>query len=148
MNNRMATWLMVGILPLVASCAASRNSVVLGPVGPEPSTVDASAPNGYLKVYSATEDHNDGHIHYYPHTGYTVYLEDGKTVVKTVTNAIGIHDEEPSLVQLPAGNYVVLAEAEDSSMVRVAVVIKPGRLTKVDLQHDWKQRTPAGSAAD
>ena len=111
-------------------------------------TADASAPKGYLKVYTATEDHNDGDIHYFPHTGYTIYLEDGKTVVKNVANAIGIHDEEPSLVQLPVGNYVVLAEAEDSSMVRVAVVIKPGRLTKVDLQHDWKQRTPAGSAAD
>ena len=34
MNNRLAAWLMVGILPLVASCAASRDSVVLGPVGP------------------------------------------------------------------------------------------------------------------
>lgn len=109
--------------------------------------VDTSAPTGYLKVYTATEDHNDGHIHYYPHTGYTVYSEDGKTVVTKVRNAIGIHDEDPSLVQLP-GKYVVLGEVENGGMVKVAVVIQPGQLTKVDLGSDWKQRTLAGNAAD
>jgi hypothetical protein len=121
---------------------------VVGPVGPQPLTADALAPEGYLKVYTATEDHDDGHIHYYPHTGYTIYLEDGKTIVKNVPNAIGIHDEDPSLVQLPVGKYLVLAEAEHYGMVKIAAVIEPGQLTKIDLQYDWKQRKPPGNAAD
>lgn len=148
MNNRLAAWLIAGILPLMASCAASRDLVVIGPVGPGPLTADELAPTGYLKVYTATEDHNDGNVHYFPHTGYTVYSEDGTTVVKNVRNAIGIHDEDPSLVQLPAGTYVVLGEVENGGVVKVAVVIQPGQLTKVDLGSDWKQRTAAGNAAD
>jgi hypothetical protein len=68
--------------------------------------------------------------------------------VTEVRNAVGIHDEDPSLVQLPAGNYVVFGEAENSDMVRVAVIVKPEQLTKVDLQHNWKQRAPSGNAAD
>jgi hypothetical protein len=148
MNNRLAAWLIVGVLPLVASCAASKDLVVIGPVGPEPVKVDTSAPAGYLKVYTATEDHNDGVLHYSPHTSYIVYAEDGKTVVKKVTNAISIHDEDPSLVQLPAGKYVVLAEAEYPGMVKIAVIIRPGQFTKVDLQSHWKQRAPFGNTAD
>ena len=148
MNNRLASWLIAGILPIMASCAASKDLVVIGPVGPEPVKVDTSAPAGYLKVYTATGYHDDGIVHYSPHTSYIVYAEDGKTVVKKVTNAISIHDEDPSLVQLPAGKYVVLAEAENPGMVRIAVIIEPGQLTKVDLQSDRKQRAPFGNAAD
>jgi hypothetical protein len=148
MSSRLTAWLVVGVLPLVASCASSRDSVVIGPVGPQPLVADASTPNGYLKVYTATKDHDDGHIHYYPHTGYTVYSEDGKTVVTKVRNAIGIHDEDPSLVQLPVGKYLVFGEAENADMVRVAVIVKPGRLTKVDLQHDWRQRPPYENTVD
>ncbi len=148
MSNRLAAWLVVGILPMVASCAASRDSVVIGPVGPQPSIADDLAPKGYLKVYTATEDHDDGHVHYFPHTSYTIYSEDGKTVVKKVANAISIHDEDPSLVQVPAAKYVVLAKAENCGMVRIAFIITPGQLTKIDLQYDWKHRTPSGTAAD
>ena len=148
MNNRLPAWLIVGILPLVASCAASRDPVVIGPVGPQPLMADDLTPKGYLKVYTATEDHDDGDVHYFPHTSYTIYSEDGKTVVKKVANAISIHDEDPSLVQLPGGKYVVLAEAENSGMVRIAVIIAPGQLTKVDLQYDWKHHAPSGNAAD
>jgi hypothetical protein len=146
MNHRLAAWLIAGILPLAASCTASR--VVIGPVGPQPLTAEAPAPTGYLKVYTATENHNDGDVHYFPHTSYTIYSEDGKTVVKKVANGINIHDEDPSLVQLPDGKYIVLAEAEHSGMVRIAVIIEPGQLTKVDLQYGWKQRTAPGNAAD
>jgi len=35
---------------------------------------------------------------------------------------------------------VVLGEAENSDMVRIAVIIEPGQLAKVDLQHGRKQR--------
>ena len=105
-------------------------------------------PQGYLKVFTATEDHNDGDTHYFPHTSYTIYSDDGKTVVKKVPNAIGVHDEDPSLVQLSAGTYVVRAKAENSGMVKIAVIIKPGQLTKVNLEHDGKYRIPPGNTAD
>jgi hypothetical protein len=149
MKNRLIARLVVmGLLPLMNSCAGSGRPLVLGPVGPENSTHFETISVGYLKVYTATEDHNDGDVHYFPHTGYTVYSEDGKTVVQKVVNAISIHDEDPSLVQLPVGKYVVLAEAEHCGMVKIAAIIQRGQLTKIDLEYDWKLRAPPGNAAD
>jgi len=139
---------MVILSPLAVSCATPHSSAVFGPVGPRSSPRDELISTGYLKVYSATEDHDDGNTHYFPHTGYTIYSEDGKTVVKKVANAISIHDEDPSLVQLPAGKYVVLAKAENRGMTRIAVIIDPGRLTEVNLEYDGKYRVPPGKAPD
>jgi len=135
-NNRLTVWVMLAILPLVASCAASSDAAVLVPVGPQPLTADELAPKGYLKVYTVTEDHNDGDVHYFPHTGYTIYSEDGKTVVKKVANAISIHDEDPAFVDMPAGNYTILAESEYYGMAKVKVVIEPGKLTTVNLEYN------------
>jgi hypothetical protein len=121
---------------LWSGCVFGSRNMVLGPVGPQPLTANESAPKGYLKVYTATEDHDDGDVHYFPHTSYTVYSEDGKSVVKKVANAIGIHDEDPALVDIPAGTYTVLAESEYYGMVKVGVVIEPGKLTTVNLEYN------------
>jgi hypothetical protein len=140
---------MAGLLPALVSCATSRGPLVLGPVGPQTSGRIAAISAGYLKVYSATEDYQNGSaedldfrsVHYYPHTNYAVYSEDGK-LVRKVTNAIGVHDEDPALVEMPGGKYVVLAESERYGMVKVKVVIEPGKLTTVNLEYN--KQPPSG----
>jgi len=146
MNKRLVMWLTIGIVPVLVSCAGSGRA--LGPVGPQPVQVDTLAPAGFLKVYTATEDHAEGGMQYYPHTGYTVYAEDGKTVVTNVANASSVHDEDASLVQLPAGKYVVEAKADQYGTVRVGVVIEKGQLTAVNLRYDWNHPSPPGKASD
>ena len=141
LKRRFLAWLVVGMIPVLVSCATSRDPLTLGPVGPETSKRVEAVPTGYLKVYSATEDHDDGDLHYFPHTSYTVYSEDGK-IVKKVANAIGVHDEDPALSQLPAGTYTVLAESEDYGTVKVKVVIEPGKLTTVNLEYN--KQPPSG----
>src|SRR5690242_13252957 len=141
MKNQLIVWMVAGALPLLASCVSSGKPLVVGPVGPETSKQIEAAPTGYLKVYSATEDHNDGDVHYFPHTNYSVYSEDGK-LVKRVINAIGVHDEDPSLSQFPAGTYTVLAESEYYGVAKVKVVIEPGKLTTVNL--DYNKQPPSG----
>ncbi len=148
MNYHLANCFAVVMLPLLVACAAPSNSRMFGPVGPQPVTSAELSPKGYLKVYTATEDHDDGDLHYFPHTGYTIYSEDGERVVQKVANAIGIHDQCPSLVQLPVGKYVVRAEAERNGMVRIAVLIKPGLLTVVDLEYDAKQNIHHSNISD
>lgn len=140
--RKVCTLLAVGLLPLLVSCASSP-PVVTDPVGPAPLSKEELKPQGYLKVFSATESHNDGDVLYYPHTAYKIYGDDGK-LYKRVANAVGIHDEDPDLVRLPAGTYTVEAEAEWSGMVKVRVVIEAGRLTNVNLEYDWKRTKPAG----
>ncbi len=132
MQSRFMAWWLAGAIPLVTSCAHPGSLVVLGPVGPPPSQVAGSTETGYLKVYSATEDRVDGDLHYHPHTAYRIDSPDGR-LVKKISNAIGSHDEDPVLVQLPPAAYTVLARAELYGMVKVKVVIAPGAVTTVRL---------------
>jgi len=146
MNKRVVMWLAIGSVPVLVSCAGSGR--VLGPVGPQPVHVDTLAPAGILKVYTATEKYADGSLPYFPHTGYTVYAEDGKTVVTNVANASSVYDEDAWLVQLPAGKYVVKAKADVYGTVQVGVVIEKGELTTVNLRYDWNHPPPPGKASD
>ncbi len=50
MKNRLATWLVIGMLPLLAACATSSNSAALSSVNPQSATAykawdDAMAKN-------------------------------------------------------------------------------------------------------
>jgi len=88
---------------------------------------------GYLEVYSATDRFDDGDVSYYAHTSYVVYTTTGKPV-KTVENHISPSDETPDVVALPPGIYTVEARSEMRGYVRLRVVVKPGRLTILDLE--------------
>ena len=74
MKNRLATWLMVGMLPLFASCAYSSRHAALSPVDPQLAAADESTANGSAKAYTAWDDamaKNDADI---------VRLPDGRIV--------------------------------------------------------------------
>ncbi len=144
MKNRLVVWLMAGMLPALVACAATRGPLVLGPVGPEKQSAGKLPLTGYLTVYSATEEHDDGDTYYYPHSGYSVYSPDNK-LVKRVANSISIHDEDPALVELPAGTYIVLAPSEYYGIVRVKVIIEPGEETTVNLEY---KKPPTRLTAD
>lgn len=124
------------VLALGLSACASDNSHVatLGTVGPKPPNVHPQGPlQGYLKVYSATSEHNDGDLMYYPHSRYAIYHNDG-TRFEWVENHVTESDESPELVTLPVGNYYVMAHSELDGMVKVPVLIKGGQTTVVNLE--------------
>jgi hypothetical protein len=98
-----------------------------------------------LKVYSATDSHNDGDVVYFPHSDYGIHGADGQ-LIKKVRNAISNRDEQPTTVRLPTGRYKVVAEADYYGHVEVPVVIEGGRLTEVHLDGRWK--APNVSVAD
>ena len=134
MKNYMVAWLAAGVLPiLMTSCASSGSPVVLPPVGPEPTAVVEATSTGQLQVYTATRDIDDGNTHYFPHTSYTIYSLDGK-IVRNVANRTSIHDENPTVVELPAGTYTVLARSASQGIVKVEVVIEAGKLTTAKLE--------------
>jgi hypothetical protein len=89
-------------------------------------------PQGFLKVYSATDEFNDGDAWYFPHSSYAIYATDGK-LLKNVENHISRSDEIPEVVALPVGSYVVAARSERDGYIRVPVVIKAGQRTILDL---------------
>ena len=106
----------------------------LCPVPVRPGNLDyrTELPQGYLKVYTATDEFDDGGLPYHAHSSYTIYTTDGK-VFKNVENHISLSDEIPELVALPVGSYTVEARSERDGYVRVSVVIKAGQRTILDL---------------
>jgi len=92
----------------------------------------ARAAEGYLLVYSATDEFQDGGLAFYAHSSYSIYTVDGK-LFKSVENHMSRSDEIPELVTLPVGSYIVEARSENNGYVRVRVVINPARRTMLEL---------------
>ena len=99
---------------------------------------------GYLLVYSATDEVSDGDLPFNPHSSYLIYTPDGK-LFKSVENHMSRSDEIPDIVRLPAGYYIVDARSTNNGYVRVRVVIKPSRQTVLNL--DDESKTFSGSVA-
>ena len=112
-----------------------RDSKVLSPGPVRPGGLDYrdEAPKGYLEVYSATDEFDDGGISYHAHSSYAIYTIDGKAF-KNVENHISRSDEVPEIVALPVGSYIVEARSERDGYVRVAVAIKAGHRTTLNLE--------------
>ena len=87
---------------------------------------------GYLTVYSATDQFDDGGVLYYAHSSYSIYTTDGK-FFKNVENHISRSDEIPEIVILPVGSYTIEARSENQGYLRVHVVITAGVRAVLDL---------------
>lgn len=126
------------IIPLVLCLGGS--SVVKGKSEPltisvvQPETLNdpIESAQGYLQVYSAIDEFNDGGLAYYSHSSYAIYTIDGE-LFKSVENHISPRDERPELVALPAGSYLVIARSNRHGDVRIPVAIEKGQLTVLDL---------------
>ncbi len=111
--------------------ARDRNVLSPGPVRPGNLDYRTKLPQGYLKVYSVSDEFNDGA--YYAHSSYAIYSIDGR-LFKRIENNISRTDEIiPWELGLPAGSYTVVARSARSGEVRVRFVIKAGQRTIVDL---------------
>ena len=127
------------IVLLVLSCgsltraqAGGRDPLFIGFVDPGTRDHGASRAEGYLLVYSATDEFNDGDLVFNAHSSYVIYTVDGR-LFKNVENHMSRSDEIPERVSLPVGSYVIEARSANDGYVRVPVVIKPNRRTLVDL---------------
>ncbi len=112
--------------------AGGKDPLSPGPVRPGNLDYRTELPQGYLKVYSATDEFNDGGAWYFPHSSYAIYTIGGK-LFKNVTNQRSPADEIPEVVALPVGAYAVVARSERDGYGRVLVVIKEGQQTILDL---------------
>ncbi len=93
----------------------------------------ASPAEGSLRVTTPTDNPtvSDGPA-YYVHSGYTVYRADGK-LAAWVPNHFSATDEQVQTVTLPAGKYLVRADATGES---VRTVISPARIATLDLSRE------------
>src|SRR6201981_1654069 len=101
--------------------AGGKDPMSPGPVRPGNLDYRTELPQGYLKVYSATDEFNDGDAWYFPHSSYAIYTIDGK-LFKRVKNQRFRAEEIPEVVALPVGTYVFVARAEREGSGRVLLV--------------------------
>jgi hypothetical protein len=151
-----------GALVCIVGCASAPRVAVQEPVGPSQRIAPGTATGGSLVVYSArrpasvnlnaeaflwNNDQGRNEFMYEPaHTDFIIYGSDG-AVFQRVRNAGREDGENPTLVSLPTGAYLVEAEAEASATatmtVSVPVVVEPGQTTTVHLEPTWQR--PADS---
>ena len=115
-----------------------------GPVRPGNLDYQTELPQGYLRVYSATDKFKDGDTWYFPHSSYAIYTIDGK-LFKNVKNHRSADDEVPEVVALPVGTSTVVARSERDGYGHVLVVIKEGQQTTLDLNL-WEKKAQRGLA--
>lgn len=138
-NHRLCLAALLGVMCMpTTSCenggrgtndhiAPGRPIATVGPTGPFKVSI------GYLTVYTKTRPYQNGDITYYPHQPYKLYDEAGE-LVQRVTNHRSNYDEKPTTVELPAGKYFVVPQGAGPGRPRIAVVIKGGEHTKVDVE--------------
>lgn len=131
------TVLLIAPVSLYLSCATiahagDRATLSLDVVSPRHWDNRNDLPQGYLKVYSGTEQFQDGGLSYYAHSSYAIYTVDGKQF-KRVENHISLNDEVPEIVSLPVGSYIIEARSEKDGYVRIPITIKEGQRTSLDL---------------
>jgi hypothetical protein len=122
-----------------AALAGDRNPLFPGAVKPGKGDYHAESRQGYLKIYSATDEIRDGDARYFPHTSYVIYTTDGK-LLKNVKNHRSAGDEIPELVSLPVGSYLILARSLRDGYVGMRVVIKEDQQTILHLD-SWDTTT-------
>ena len=131
---------------LVTACQ-SEYKTVLDPLGPVPgaegsifypkvfTSTSSSCPQGQgsLVIKTPTGLAYAGSTMYFPHLSYFIESENAWPV-RCVANHSSRFDENPQEIQLPAGRYTLVAEADSLGKVRVPLAINSGTSTIVVLQ--------------
>jgi len=105
----MAFFTAVLLVSLGSASAGGKDPLSPGPVRPGNLDYRTALPQGYLKVYSVSDEFNDGA--YYAHSSYAIYSAHG-TLFKRVENNISRTDEMiPWEVAVPIGAYTIVARS-------------------------------------
>jgi len=83
----------------------------------------------YLKVYSEARVYMDADVPETTRVPYTIYSADGKKL-----RFIAFNDEDPKLVTLPPGKYVIVPETNLTKTQVYGAVLKPDQLTEVHMK--------------
>src|SRR4029077_79146 len=112
--------------------AGDRHPLFSGVVRPGNWNYHTESRQGYLKVYSDSDEVRDGDMRFFSHTSYVIYTTDGK-LVKNVKNKRSPDDEIPEVVMLPVGTYTVVARSARDGYVKTLVLIKEDQQTILHL---------------
>ena len=147
MANRLPVLLWLVAMSLAVSCALVPSPITLQTVGPSPYGSPEPVSTGRLRVDTAVKCYCYDRQSYCVHTDYGIYDANGDRL-RSVRNAASFHTLDPAVVSLSPGSYSIVAWADGYELVKVPVVIRPGRVTVVNLETDKNKRFPDAQADD
>ena len=100
-SSLMAFFTTVLLVSLGSASAGGKDPLSPSPVRPENLDYRIELPQGYLKVYSVSDEFNDGA--YYAHSSYAIYSIDGRLFKRVENNISRTDDLIPWEVALPIG---------------------------------------------
>jgi len=115
-------------------CVAQRTPPTLEAVGPMQRVTAFHQHQGSLVVYTALINNPNDPEHQW-HSAYRITDSEG-ALVRRVINQTGSFAQDPEIIDLPTGRYVVTARAVNYGDVNVPVVISEGQNTVVDLNQE------------
>ena len=140
MRNILRFSIIVGCLFFLTGCGINRDYAWRNVTRVEnPGEELSSASKGYLQVYTETELPYDAgmgpELEYYWHLPYTIYTPDGKRFL-SVTNHSSEPEfsEDPEIIELPPGKYVIKPSVKETKREIVGAIIKSGQTTVIHLQ--------------
>jgi hypothetical protein len=136
---RFASTLLFALATIIG-CAS--DPITLPAVGPSTSSQSRLSGRGSLQVFTALTERNDSGIQYLYPQNYLIYQTN--KMVKGVVNS-ALMEEQPVIVTLPAGEYMIKAPSNGFGWVWVPVVINGGALTEVHLDRRWRPHELAGT---
>jgi hypothetical protein len=138
----------LGLACLAVACMTQQPVTLSRAIGPAPTGPIQSTSKGFLTVYTAMKTYPvDDETYYRAHTDYGIYDTSGR-LLRSVRNAAFYHDPNPKVVALPPGRYTVSGWADRFQLVKVPVVIEPGRTTIVNLEAGGNKRFQGAKDSD
>src|SRR5438874_9677782 len=119
-SSLMAFFTTVLLVSLGSASAEGKDPLSPSPVRPGNLDYRIELPQGYLKVYSVSDEFNDGA--YYAHSSYAIYYIGGRLFKRVENNISRTDDLIPSQVALPIGFCTVVARSQRGGEVRVHFV--------------------------
>ena len=128
---------MLALSAFASGCASEQNGLVLEPVGPMPAhTMLQSSTNGILVVFSAYEvgaNFNNRDPRGQEYSDYTILTAAGDRL-RRIHNDTDTMLQDPATVELPPGNYRVVARANGYGTITIPICIQASRHTVLHLE--------------
>ncbi len=139
--NQFQTWLAIGLVPMLSSCALQSRQAVLQATTQFPADSDGNnlKTRGFLIAYTPEELHFDNKgSRFYRHTGYYISRGNDDQLGRYIPNYLGKTNEAATVLNLPAGPYRINTQTAHGYPVTIAIVIRPGVTTTINLEDGRK----------
>lgn len=137
MRKNIWNLIVICILVGLAGCTSKSKTPTWADVQQKSGPV-VQQQESYLKVFSEARVYNDADITRVTRVPYTIYTAEGKKL-----RFVAFNDEDPQLVTLPPGKYVIVPVTNMTKTAIYGAILKSGQITEVHMKGENPLYAPA-----